>query len=733
MLQNHPLSNAKWIGGCPECQSPVIIRPFSANSVKKATLYVTGLGYFEATINGKPVCQDRFIPLITDYEPRNLANFIYPLHDTTTHRVYYCRYDITQLLVEGENTLAIQLGNGWYRQTERDAEGETSFGTVLKTIFSIHLDTDNGKIILNSDGSETWHGSEIVYSNLFIGEVIDPTVPMGHRRKVILLSPPEAALCQQIGTPDRIIRTITPRCIGTAGNRKVYDVGENISGVVCIRTSAPLGTRITLRFAENVDEDLELNFYTVGRDYPCTSGRYQIMTDTFIADGTVRSYEPKFVWHAFRYFDVTGDIDEAQVLVIHSDTPVTAEFSSPSEGLNYLFETFLRTQTNNMHGSIPSDCPHRERLGYTGDGQACATPTMMLTDSQEFYRKWIQDILDCQDVTTGHVQHTAPLMGGGGGPGGWGCSMVIVPYAYYKQFGETAMLERCYEPMRRWIGYLHSHSENGLVVREEVGGWCLGDWCPLEAPIQIPAPYVNSCYFLKVLEMLTEIASILGHTEHLAEYAALREQISQAIRKAYFDSGTGKYCGNVQGADAYALWVGLAGEDTARQMAEKYEHLGHFDTGFLGTDILMEMLFQYGYADTALKLLESEDLGSYLYMKRHGATTLWENWDGGSSQDHPMFGACVRQLHASILGIGQASDSAGYRKLRICPQIPKNLPWAAGSMEIPTGKVSVRWEQNSGSIHFEITIPTGTEAIFEYGGKQLTLTDNPTEFTWEVT
>ena len=725
-----PLAESKWISAHPLCQSPVFIRRFSVADVKAATLFITGLGYFEAKINGKPVTEDRLLPLITDYEPRDLSKFIYPLHDTLTHRVYFCQFDVSELLQEGENTLTIQLGNGWYRQTERDAEGATSFSDILKAIYSLQLDTAEGNVAINSDGSETWRGSEIVYNQLFIGEIVDLTAPMGFERKVDIVSAPAGELCPQIGTPDRCVRTIKPTLIATqADGRKIYDAGENISGVVRVRSSAPWGSRISLRFAENLTANKDIDHDSTGSFYPCLSGQNQLMTDTFICDGTGNTFEPKFVWHAFRYFDIAGDFDDLEVLVIHSDCAVTSRFDSPSEGLNFLYEAYVRTQLNNMHGSIPSDCPHRERLGYTGDGQVCAKPAMMLLDSREFYRKWIQDILDCQDIASGHVQHTAPLMGGGGGPGGWGCAMVIVPYQYYRHYGETAMLEKCYEPMRRWVEYLKVHSENGLIVREEEGGWCLGDWCYLVSPDQLPEPYINSCFFLKILEMLSEIATVIGHGEDVAEYNALRQSIADAIRRDYYNAETGYFLGNLGGVDAYALWTGLAGEETAAKMAKRYDELGHFDTGFLGTDILVEMLCKYGYIDTVLKLLEGEDLGTFLYMKRGGATTIWENWNHGASDDHPMFGACVRQVFSSMLGIQQAADISGYQTLRIAPQIPKNLPWADGALTLPCGEVSVRWEKQADQILFRISIPQDVPATFCFGGTELALTSGENEFT----
>ncbi len=500
MGQDHPLSKARWIGAAGV--SPIITRLFRASEVGQARLFVTGLGYFEARINGQRVTAERFLPPVTDYEPRDLGKFLYPLRDTTHNRIEYCEFDVTQLLQDGENTLIIQLGNGFYRQTERTAEGQTTYGDILKAIYSLKLETPDGMISIDSNGSERCRPSEIVYSQLFIGEVIDPTAPAAREAPVRILPEPRAALVPRIGPGDRCVRTIRPRHIG----ENIYDACENISGLVRLRTHGPRGQRITLRFAENLTVEGALDFASTGADYTCASERRQIMEDIFICDGTDRWFEPKFVWHAFRYFEIDGKFDAAEVLVIHSDCPVTAKFDSPSEGLNYLFDAFCRTQLNNMHGSIPSDCPHRERLGYTGDGQVCAPASMQLLDTRAFYRKWIEDILDCQDPGTSHVQHTAPLMGGGGGPGGWGCAIVLVPWAYYRQYGEKAILERCYEPMHRWAEYLKNRSEGGLVVREEPGGWCLGDWCTLEEPVELPAAYVKSCYFVKILGIMGQIA-----------------------------------------------------------------------------------------------------------------------------------------------------------------------------------------------------------------------------------
>lgn len=683
------LNNCKWIGAQSEIVSPIVLRRFNTENIRKATLIITGLGYFEAKINDKAVTDYMYLPVITDYEPRDLTLCAHKgTTGTTTNRVYYYDFDITDLIKNGENLLSIQLGNGWYKQQERKAEGNMSFGDTLKCIYKIVIETESSTVEICSDGSETYTDSSIRFSNMYIGEIIDYTTKSQEEKAVTVLPFTKTILCEAIGAPDKIIRTIKPQKIAEANGKQIFDNGENISGLVSVKTSATANQIIKLRYAENINEDMTLNFTSSAASYnTMRSGQPQIQEDTFITDGTARTFKPKFVFHAFRYFEIEGDFDEVTVEVIHSDTPITSTFTSNHEGMNFLYDAFLRTQLDNMHGSIPSDCPHRERLGYTGDGQLVAPTAMMMLDTKEFYKKWIQDILDCQD-TDGHVRHTAPFLGGGGGPGGWGSAIVIVPYTYYKQYGDTDMIKYCYDKMKLWIDYLLSHSENGLVTSEDPGGWCLGDWASLEK-MEIPEPYVNSCYFVKNLLLLEEMAAVIGKDIDIPHYQEFRAISEKAIVDNYYDAATGHYANGIQGADAFAVWCGLAGADTAKMLAKKYNELQYFDTGFLCTDILCEVLCNYGYTDVFLSLLESEKLGSFLYMKRHGATTIWEYFIGKCSHNHPMFGACTRQLFTSVLGIKQREGTAGYNDVIINPVKTERKLKVSGSITTPNGIIAV--------------------------------------------
>ncbi len=703
-----PFEDACWIAPSEPSASPIIERTFQVESADSAALTVTGLGYFEARVNGYKLGNEYFQPVVSDYEPRDTTLFNYPCHDLFSHRIYYRTFDISSFVVPGQNRLEIQLGGGWYAQLERTCEGKAHYGTVPKCIYALQVDG----LTYPSDGTEAWVDSDICYSNLYIGECHDPNAPK-KSGQVQRLPAPQAELCPQIGSPDRHIRTIIPRLVGEVNGRKIYDAGENISGIVRVRSVAGYTGEIVLRFSEDRFPDGSLDFESTGGGIVLHTGKQQIMTDTFVCDGQERIYEPKFVWHAFRYFDISGECENPEVLVIHADIPVTATFDSDSEALNFLFDAYIRTQLGNMHGSIPSDCPHRERLGYTGDGQITAPAVMMLLDSQEFYRKWIRDILDSQDLKTGHVQHTAPFQGGGGGPGGWGCAIVIVPYWYWRQWDDRSMLETCWEPMCRWIDYLRAHSENGLVTSEVEGGWCLGDWCTYDA-CRIPEPFVNTFYLIKSIRMMYEIAGAIGQSTCIPGLQATESEALAALKRTYYDTEHGVYFDGTQGADAYAVELGL---QSPAICAEYYANLKRFDTGFLGTDVLCDMLFTHGYADLAYQLLSTEECGSYLYMKRHGATTLWESWtgkwpngEGEVSRDHPMFGAATRQLFQGILGIRQAPDSCGWKQVVITPQLPSAMNYASGSILTPQGRIAVALTRDEKGVCAQVTIPHGVHA-----------------------
>ena len=694
---------AKWVTAAPECEAPIFYdEVLWERRDKKAVISICGLGFFELYINGRKVSEELLVPAWSDYEPRKNRRLLYPITDSFTHRIYYLDYEITGYLKEGKNCLEVWLGNGWYNQHERNVEGDLWYGSP-KLAFSIEIDReDGGRRWQNSDENMTWQIGPISFNNVYYGEKWDFSRTENAKRYGVNVIPsPESQLCRQTCPADRETKVSVPRLIKEDGSRRVYDAGVNLTGYV--RCSGK--GHIRIRYAEEIDGKGELDFASTG-------GIDQIQCDEYRTE-EVRVLKPKFSVKGFRYFEIVGAAEDVRVITVHSDVAVTSGFQSDNETLNWLYEAYVRTQLNNMHYGVVSDCPHRERLGYTGDGQLACRAGMMLLDSRELYRKWIRDILDCQDMDSGHVQHTAPFYGGGGGPGGWGSAVVMVPWQFYLQYGETEILKECYPHMRRWFFYMKNHSENGLVVREEKDGWCLGDWCP-PGKVTIPEPLVNTYYFVKAMQCMLKIGEILGVSDDRKEMEAQLKSALWAMKVSYYQKPEKM----VQGAESFLADIGIGDERDLAALREKYEKGGAYDTGIFGTYVLTKVLLDNGFSDTAFQLLTSSaENASFEHMRKSGATTLWENWNGTESHDHPMFGAVTECLFSGFLGIEAAAP--GYTEIRIAPQIPACINYMEGKLQTAAGRVEVSFDRTK-ERPYKITVPDAP-AVLCLNGEEIPL------------
>lgn len=700
MTSKEMFCGAEWIEN-PSSEAPIFFRRFDADAGEKAEIIICGLGFFKLYINGRKVSDDLLVPNASNYHFRDLTKFEYPLNDKLGFRIYCMKYDISAYLKGGENTLAVIIGNGYYNQYARDCEGLIVYGTP-KLCYVIKKESGNilcGKDTLTSKGF-------ITSNNLYFGEKHDYSLIPEEKdfAESNVIPAPESEYCIQTAPADRVIRSLKPVLISEENGIRLYDAGENTAGYAVFKC-AEKGKKIKVNYAEVLSGP----YRNWGMQFD--EGYQQ---DEFITDGTNREYIPHFTWHGFRYFKVEGAEPE-RVDVVHSDCPVSSSFECDNKVLNWLYDAYIRTQLANMHCGVPSDCPHRERLGYTGDGQLCCETGMMLLDSRDFYRKWIDDIGDCQCRENGHVQHTAPLMGGGGGPCGWGGAIVEVPYKYYKAFGDKSVLEEFFPKMLKYFDYLEDHSENGLVYREEVGGWCLGDWLP-PTPIAIPEAYVNTCLYVKFMMQVQEIAGIIGR-ESEAEFLGERiERVKKAIMVAYFSPQQRAFVGDIQGASCLAMQIGLGNDGVKDNIINKYKKLGMFDTGIICTEALTGWLFSIGEAQLAFELLSSEKEVSFDHMAQNGATTLWENWDGSDSQNHPMFGAVTKYLFIYLLGISQPHGGAGYGKVIISPKFVKGISRIKGHITTCKGKISVEYVINDGVAAINVFADEKIDAEFDCGG-----------------
>ena len=719
MTHEQIFKNAEWIE-CTGSDAPLFRKSFTAQKGEKAEITICGLGFFKLFINGKKVSDDLLVPNATCYSERDLSKLEYALHDKMSFRIYAMKYDISDYLIEGENTLAVMIGNGYYNQVSRHAEGEVTFGTPKLCYI---IEKASGNVI--SDESTLSHKGFITYNNLYNGEKHDYSLyPHGWDKngncegftQSTVIAAPDSEFYIQFSPADKAVRTVQPVLIKEENGKRLYDIGENTAGYAVIKC-AEKGKKIKVNYAEEIHD--KRKWYGIQLE-----DGYQ--EEIFVTDDTDREYIPHFTWHGFRYFTVEGDGEPVRCDIVHSDCPVTSSFESDNKNLNWLYDAFIRTQLANMHCGVPSDCPHRERLGYTGDGQLCAQTVMMMLDCREFYRKWLYDIADCQCKESGHIQHTAPLMGGGGGPCGWGGAIVEVPYQFYKMYGDKDLLDEFFPRMLRFFDYLESRSDNGLIWREEDGGWCLGDWCPPGGNVRIPETYVNSVLYVRFMQQVIEIAAILGREDEVSFLPERIEKVKKAINVAYFSPANHNYCGDIQGASSIAYRCGMGDEHSNRYLIEKYNELGMFDTGIIATEALTGHLFEIGAAQTAFDLLTSDKEISFAYMAKNGATTIWENWSGRDSRNHPMFGAVTKYIFMYLLGIRQAENSCAYKEVVISPCFVNGMNTAKGHITTENGVISVEYKKAVNTAEIKVYADPRIKAVFEYNGEK-------TEFTGEKT
>ncbi len=635
--------DARWVTFGGERDAVIVRKDFDVYEVKETLLYASGLGFCDIYINGQKVSDRLLAPAWTNYVSVDSKTMSYPIFDKMTQRILYEKLNVTSLLKEGRNTIVFHIGSGWFCQYESIGELAPVYGNPM-LCFKV---TQGERVIAKSDETLKYIKSYVRKTNIYYGEEHDARIgnydfsninySIENWKKADEIKRPLSVLQEQDCIPDKVIRTIKPKCIYERGDIRVYDIGENIAGYAVIKffdDTSHSGV-CDIRYAENINDDFSLNFNSAGWES-------RVQKDRFIRDRVKTEFHPLFTWHAARYFEVIGDVDVVEYRVTHTDLKQIVNFKSSNETLQWIFDAFIRTQLSNTHGCIPSDCPHRERLGYTGDGQLAANAVMTCFDAEKMYRKWMQDVADCQDVYNGHVQHTAPFRGGGGGPGGWGGAIVFVPYSFYTFYKDKGFIEKYYQNMLNFLNYMEDRSENGLVVREELGGWCLGDWCSPENKNLIPEPFVNTYFLIKAFKQVVEMSEVIGKPTE--ELKSRLESVKNAFVKAYYDETTGTFASSVESADAYAYDIGLGDERTLKAIVDKYEALGEFDTGIFGTDILIRVLCNNGHKDLAFKLLTSEKENTFYNMKKHGATTLWENWNGEASHSHPMFGAVVEYI-----------------------------------------------------------------------------------------
>ncbi|MDR1102491.1 MAG: glycoside hydrolase family 78 protein [Tannerella sp.] len=713
---------ARWIGALTESAPASGVtypatwfrREFTAaRSVRQAKAYVCGLGFYEMYLNGKKVGDQVLAPAVTNYDVRPLSNLIYFYDDQSTRRVLYNTFDVTGLLQEGTNTIGAVLGNGWYNQRDRREEGDMWYDLPKLCIQLEIAYADGSTETVSTDGSwKCTAAGPLLHDGIFTGERYDARLDLGAWNRngyddsawqpALTVRPPAGRMEPQLAPFDRVTRTLTPEFKGRINDSTfLYVLPEMISGWAEISVQGRAGDEIRLHFCGEEEESFG-------------------QLDTYILKGGApERWEPRFTWHAFRTVRaVTREVEmngeSLVVKAVNTDPAQTGHFTCSNELFNRINASYLLTQRGNFHGSISSDCPHRERLAYTGDGQVAVESALWSFDMTRFYRKWFNDMDDARNRKTGYVPHTAPFGGGGGGPA-WGSAYLIMPWAYYCFYGDTSLLEQHYAGMKQWVAYLGTRTdERGIVVREEPHGWCLGDWCTPDR-LELPEPLVNTAYYFHSATLMAKIAGVVGNGADSRYFTELAGRIGADFHRVFFNPETRQYGEGRQGANVFPLAFGMTPEgvreDVFRALLEQLDSIQYrFDTGILATPLLLQVLTENGRADVAYRLMNRRTEPGFAYLMDDAYTCLWETWDGKASRDHPMFGSVVAWMYRSLAGIRCDGRRPGMKHILIAPQPMDDLTAAAASFESLYGVVRSEWSRSPG--HFELTveIPANTSA-----------------------
>jgi len=679
-----------------------------AKSVKKARVYITGLGYYELTINGKKVGDHVLSPNFTNYDRRQSDHFGESRVGNMSTRVLYETFDVTPFLRNGENVVAVCLGNGWYFQNEREEDIPYSFDTPrFIAQLEMQFSDQSRKTVISDDTWKTSYGP-IVQNGIYSGEIYDARLEQpgwnnvgfddSHWQPAHLVRAPEGKLMAQMSPPDRVIKTIKPVSL-TNPEPGVwrYDLGQVISGWARLKVTGPRGAKIKLKFIEQF-----------GFGYG--------QTDTYILKGQGEEvWEPRFTWHAFRFVDVLDapfpmTIDNLQGRVVNTDVDSAGEFSCSNNIFNKVLENYKWTQLGNIHGGVPSDCPHRERRGYTGDGQISAQAAIYNFDMAAFYTKWLNDIADAQNAVTGYVPNTVPYQGGGGGAA-WGSAYIIIPWYMTLYYGDTRVLEQHYRGMKKWIAWLAQQRDDDGIINEKN----LGEWVPPD-PTEIPASFVSTAYFYHDLKLMTTISGILHCKTDAAYFDSLAQHTRTAFNKKYYHAEKHGYSIGRQGANVFALGFGLVPDSLQSAVFASLVHnvkvnaKGHFDTGMMGTPLLLDVLTRFGRTDLAYTLMDQRDYPSFGYELEKGATTIWETWWGTDSHSHPMFGSVCQWFYQALAGINPDPDQPGFRHIIIKPQPVAGLNFVDASYRSIHGDITSRWKMKNSDFILHVAIPANTTA-----------------------
>ena len=706
----------------------------SVQKCSRARLYVTSHGIYEIRINGKPVSDTWHDPGFTTYDKR----------------LKYQVYNVDDLIIPGQNAIAVTVADGWYKGKIAIGRG-CDYGEVPGLLLQLELTYADGsrKTICTDEDWKYSYDGPVRTADLFLGEIYDarkingdPSLPgyndsgwLPVRTGKTSAPVPEAQISPQV----KVFREVPALEILTAPNGDmIVDFGQNLAGVLRVQITEPYGTEITFEHGENLDKD--------GNYFYCFSGTNKEQKDTYICGAQDHEvFEPHFTYHGFRYVRVTGGTDwkkeDFTALAISTDNEVTGSFHCSDKRLNQLQSNICWSQRSN-NISIPTDCPTREKAGWTGDVVVYGATALYNQNMTAFYEDWLKSIR-MEQRENGHILGTVPQIKGYvqqayAGSLGWGDVILTLPLQLFHLWGDRSALSDNYEAMGRWMEAMVKEADEvsspDLAGNENQHylintGFHFGDWIipsvvneegftdgPASAFLTMN--YADTSLLAADADMYAEVSELLGYSENAEKYREYGRKVRRAFEEEYV-SPEGRLGQEMQGNYILALKHHMVSPEKEPLLAERLNDLVvqngfRLDTGFMSTPYILDILCQYGYSETAWKVLLQEECPSWLYEIRQGATTIWENWDAvrpdgeraGCSFNHYAFGCVGDFLYRRVLGLQNAGT--GYDRILISPEYSCPLNRAEGSLHSVNGMIRLKWEKDEKEILFSGQIPANT-------------------------
>ena len=695
--------------------------------IVSATLHVSSLGIYKATLNGKRVGNQVLTPGLTSYN----------------YRVQYQSYDVTELL-SADNTLEISVGPGWAVGHYGLSGSYNMWGDAVEAVAELCITAADGSVsYINTDTSWQVYTTEVTYSDIYRGEIVDKTAEIR-----LLGNAVEAKsfnLVPQIGEDIVENESICPNeLIITPAGERVIDFGQNMTGYVSLKIKGNRGDRVVLYFGETLDKDG--NFYNANY----RSAKEPVI---YVLSGDEDSFKPSYTFQGFRYVKVEEypaeklELSDFRAIVVHSDMERIGRFACGNERINQLYHNIIWGQKGN-YLDIPTDCPQRdERLGWTGDAQVFCRTAATNYDVRKFFKKWLGD-LRAEQYDDGSVAGVCPERMADGYrtriSAGWGDVATIIPWTLYEIYGDESFLSENFEMMKNWVGYMRSVGPEEYLW---LTGYHYGDWLAMDAgeDSYVGATSVDliaTAFYAYSTSLVIKAGKVIG--EDVSEYEELYANVVKRFREYFMENGMpreelpftekllpGKKStvdklrrGVTQTAITLILHFELCLPEEREALIEKLcQLIKDFDNrmscGFLGAPYLLKTLSECGKHDVAYTLFFQNRNPSWLYSVDHGATTVWEHWNGvkedGSfwstamnSFNHYAYGSVAEWIYGVICGVQQTDVS--YKSVRLAPVPDKRLGFAKCALETVSGRIESHWYYKADRIAFEFTVPEGVSA-----------------------